>query len=116
MSKAASSRFSRRGMRRKQPPYPEVRLGAQCFRDQRIGSLLNAVVHKFVRTRQALDELLTDGLPQIQMECRLGGPKDNRKRPDLSAVAETASCCKVFCVSAGRQFNSPTIRSTTLSV
>ncbi len=42
--------LSRRRPRRQQPADPQVRLGAQVFRDQRIGGFLDAVMEKPVVT------------------------------------------------------------------
>ena len=38
---------------------------------------------------QALDELLTNGLPEIRVDAPRRCPENKRKRPDFGAVAET---------------------------
>ncbi len=64
-------------------------LGAQCFRDQRIDGFLDTVVDEPVGARQALDQLLTDGLPQSRVGLLRRGPEDDRKHRDLGDVSET---------------------------
>ena len=54
----------RRGMRREQPADAQVRLGAQSFRYERIGGLLDTVVDELVRALQVLDQLQTNGAPR----------------------------------------------------
>ena len=78
-----------RRVRREQPPDSKVRLGAQLFRDQRIGGFLNAVVDEPVGARQALDQFLTNGLPQSRVDLLLRSPEDDRKHRDLGDVSET---------------------------
>ena len=78
----------RRRLRHQQPADPEMDLGAQCFRDQRIGGLLHPVVDEPVGAFQALDQLLTNRLPQRRVDLLLRGPENDRKHRDLGDVAE----------------------------
>jgi hypothetical protein len=78
-----------RDVRREQSPDSQVRLDALLLRDQRIGGLLNAIVDKLVGARQALNQLLTDGLPQSRVDLLRRGSENDRKHGDLGHVAET---------------------------
>ena len=53
--------------RHQQPSYPEMDLSPQCFRDQRIGGLLDAVVRKFVGAFKAFDQFLAHCRPQLRV-------------------------------------------------
>ena len=93
-----------RRVRREQPADPEVRLGAQLLRDQRIGGFLNAVVDEPVGAVEALDQFLADGLPQSRVDLLLRSPEDDRQ------ASRSRRCCRgrpaaatPFCVSAGRR-------------
>ena len=59
-----------------------------CFRDQRIGGFLNAIVDEPVGAFQALDQLQANGLPEIRMDLLRRFPEDDGKRPDCGAVPE----------------------------
>ena len=63
-------------------------LGAQCFRDQRIGGLLHPVVNESVGAFQALDQVLTNRGPQRRVHLLLRGPENDRKHRDRGDVAE----------------------------
>src|SRR6202011_5159337 len=67
--------FFRRGMRREQPSDAQVRLGARPFRYERIGGLLDTVVDELVRTLQVLDQLQTNGIPEIRMDVLVRFPE-----------------------------------------
>src|ERR1700681_3210885 len=75
-------------MRREQPSDAQVRLAAQPFRYQRIRGLLNTVVDELVRMLQALDQLQTNGVPEIQTNALARFPQNDRKHRDLGGVAE----------------------------
>ena len=76
-------------MRREQPADPQMGLGAQFLRDQRIGGLLDAVVDELVgacpSARPAPDGR---AVPQSRMDLLLRCPENDRKRRDLGDVAE----------------------------
>ena len=78
----------RRGMRREQPADAQMRLGAQPFRYQRIGGLLDTVVDELVRALQVLDQLQTNGVPEIRTDVLVRFPENDRKHRDLGDVAE----------------------------
>ncbi len=59
-------------MRSEQPPNPEMRLGAQSFRHQRVGRLLDAIVDELVRARPPVDQPGADSLPHIRVDQFLG--------------------------------------------
>src|SRR5271156_4032973 len=63
--------------------------GAQCFLDQRISGLLHPVVNKFVGAIQALDQRLTDSLPQRRVDLPLRSPENDREHRGLSDVSQT---------------------------
>src|ERR1700675_606037 len=75
-------------MRREQPSDAQVRLGAQPFRYERIGGLLDTVVDELVRTVQVLDQLQTNGIPEIRMDVLVRFPENDRKHRDFGDVAE----------------------------
>ena len=54
-------------LRRQQPADPQMKLGAQGFRGQRIGGLLDPAVHELVGAVQAFDQFLADRRPQRRM-------------------------------------------------
>ena len=60
-----------RYVRRELSPYSKMRLVAQLLRDQRIGGFLNAIVDELVGAFQVLDQLQTNGVPEI----RTGPPR-----------------------------------------
>ena len=92
-------------------------LGAQVFRDQRIGGLLHAVVDEPVGAVQPLDQLLTHRLPQSRVDLLLRGPENDRKRRDLGDVAEAGQQLQRFLrFEPAGGVSLPTMRSTTLSV
>src|ERR1700731_5256053 len=70
--------FFRRGMRREQPSDAQVRLGAQPFRYERIGGLLDTVVDELVRTLQVLDQLQTNGIPEIRTDVLVRFSENDR--------------------------------------
>ena len=63
-------------------------LGAQPFRYERIGGLLDTVVGELVRTLQVLDQLQTNGVPEIRTDVLVRFPENDRKHRDLGDVAE----------------------------
>jgi len=65
-----------------------MNLGARCFRGQRIGDLLNPVVHKFVRAFQAFDQFLTDRRPYRRMNLLLRDLENDRKHGHFGCIAE----------------------------
>jgi hypothetical protein len=73
-------------VRREQSPDSQMRVGARRFRNERVNSLLNAVVHEPVGAVQALDQLEADRLPQVRVELFLRCSE--RERRDVAAVAE----------------------------
>src|SRR6267143_5475280 len=75
-------------MRREQPAYTKVRLGAQPFRYERIGGLLDTVVNELVRALQVLDQFQTNGVPEIRTDVLVRFPENDRKHLDLGDVAE----------------------------
>src|SRR6266851_120535 len=75
-------------MRHEQPPDAEVHLGAQPFRYERIGSLLDTVVDELVRAVQALDQLQANGVPEIRTDVVVRFSENDRKQRDLGDVAE----------------------------
>src|ERR1700724_3164700 len=75
-------------MRREQPSNAQVRLGAQPFRYERVGGLLDTVVDELVRTLQVLNQLQTNGVPEIRMDVLVRFPENDRKYRDLGDVAE----------------------------
>ena len=77
-----------RDVRREQPPDSKVRLVAQRLRDQRIGGFLNAIVDELVGAFQVLDQLQTNGVPEIRTDVLGRFPEDQGKRPDRGDVPE----------------------------
>ncbi len=75
-------------MRREQSPDPQVRVGARPFRDERVSSFLDAVVHESVGAIQALDQLQADRLPQVRVDLFLWRPAHESERGQVGAVAE----------------------------
>src|SRR6266850_2595615 len=61
-------------VRYEQSPDSEVCVGARPFRDERVSSFLDAVVHEPVGVIQALDQLQADRLPQVRVDLFLRGP------------------------------------------
>ena len=75
-------------MRRKLSPYSKVRLVAQLLRDQRIGGFLNAIVDELVGAFQVLDQLQTNGVPEIRTDFLGRFPEGEGKHPDRGDVPE----------------------------
>src|SRR6202163_3216356 len=75
-------------MRHEQSSDAEVRLGAQPFRYEGIGGLLDTVVDELVRALQVFDQLQTNGVPEIQTDGLVRFPQNDRKHRDLGGVAE----------------------------
>ena len=78
-----------RRVSREQSPDSQVRIGAQWFRDQRVRSFLDTVVHKSVAALQALDQLQANRLPQVRVDLLLGRSVHERERRSVGAAAET---------------------------
>ena len=77
-----------RYVRRELSPYSKVRLVAQLLRDQRIGGFLNAIVDELVGAFQVLDQLQTNGVPEIRTDLLGRFPEDEGKHPDRGDVPE----------------------------
>ena len=75
-------------VRREQSADSQVRIGAQWFRDQRVRSLLDSVVHKTVGALQALDQLQANRLPQLRVDLLVGRSAHERERRSVGAAAE----------------------------
>ena len=88
ISKIASSRFSGGVCAASSLPIRRCASARDCFRDQRIGGFLHAVVDEPVGAFQALDQLLTNGLPESRVDLLLRCPENDRQRRDLGDVAE----------------------------
>src|SRR6202047_4832371 len=75
-------------MRHEQSSDAELRLAAQPCRYERIGGLLDTVVDELVRALQVLDQLQTNGVPEIRTDVLVRFPENDRKHRDLGDVAE----------------------------
>ena len=63
-----------------------------------------------------LDQLQTNGVPEIRPTSSGDFPRMKESIRTGAMFPRQASCSSAFCVSSGRRFNLPTIRSTTLSL
>ena len=75
-------------MGREPSPDAKVRLVALLLRDQRVGGFLNAIVDELVGAVEVLDQLQTNGLPEIRIDLRGRFREDHRECPDRGDVPE----------------------------
>jgi hypothetical protein len=66
----------------------QVRVGAQWFRDQRVRSFLDTVMHEPEGAVQPLDELQANRLPQVRADLVLRRSAHECERGQVGAVAE----------------------------
>ena len=83
-----------RYVRRELSPYSKVRLVAQLLRDQRIGGFLNAIVDELIGAFQVLDQIQTNGVPEIRTDLLGLFPEDEGKHPVRGDVTESGELLK----------------------
>jgi len=92
ISKMASSRLPA-AYPRPASADPEVHGGAPFGRNQRVGSLVDAIVDETVGTLEEIDQLLAPRLNEAGVQLLLGRVVNDRQHRDGRDIARQASCC-----------------------